>query len=1742
MKAISLFPIKAFLVGIVLFASSYSFGQISAPTASSTTTTAYTNGAPNNSIYMFCAPNQSVTNIASLTGTAPSGTAPFTFSWSLFNSATYSFDPYTTTTGTSSVITAIPTGGYFLSIKDAGGNPVGCYIAWAFNNFSNIDVANIPSSCAAFQLNGTASPVANFVYYNPPSVDQMLISATTTITVCFNATHTYVSDLGFYLVSPCGQTIPLSPNPGSIGQNNICNSGDNVNNLCFSNSTAADLNVCSATTPLTGTYGHYGVAPGTAINWVPLYGCDAAQGGWKVQIYDCIGADVGSLTHATITFTGMTPCGIKTISYNSGAISSAINDNSCTAASASQFVVPPVNPSPISLATPNTITSFQWTCNNPCVTIPNATTSLSPTISPVPTSATWFYLTAVDNMGCNHLVDSALFTPSCPCPISAVTKNILPCNSGPNTFDITGQVTFTNPPCTGQLIVTTCSGAQQVFNAPFTSPISYTLTGIVSDGTPGCTVTANFTNGPAGCTFSTATFTEPTPVLAVITDPAAVCASSTVDLTAAAVTAGSTAGGTFSYWTNAGGTTALGSPGAVTTSGTYYIRNTVGSCSDIKPVNVTVNPAPTVTVPANFSVCDGTAVPAPTLTSTPVGATYSWTNSNPAIGLGAGTTGSVPAFTATNSTASPITGVITVTPTLGSCPGTASSYTITVNPTPTIGVNNATICPGQTAILTATGGTGYVWDDLSTANPRNVSPIVASTYTVTGTVNGCSDTAIATVAIGGSITITVTSDTICVGGTAVLTASGAAGYTWFDGSTTNPLTISPTVTTSYLVTGSTSGCTGTATATVRVNPLAVANVPANDTVCNNGSIAGTAFTSTPAGGTFTWTNSNPSIGLVANGIGDIAAFTATNTTSSPVTATIAVTATANGCTGLPVTYTITVNPTPTVIVPADTTVCNGGTVVASNFTSTTTGASYTWTNSDPSIGLVASGTGNVPAFTAANITGSPVTATITVTPMANGCAGTPSTYHITVNPPPPAPTAAGVSVCANTPATLTATAPGGTYDWYNAASGGTLLAGNTATYTTPNIPSATTFYVQTTVGGCVSALTPVTVSIAAGLTVNAGADDTICFGGSTVLNVTPNGAGYTYSWTPAATLTPATAYNPTANPATTTSYTVKVTSAGGCIGYDTVTVFADPQINLAIAGLPASCHGSCDGQSIVIPNGGSGIYSTYAWSGGCTTPACNQCAGNDTVIVTDSWGCTATNNTTISEPTALTETHANTNASCFGVCDGTATVTPAGGTPAAAGYNYSWNTLPVAQTTATATGLCAGTYICTITDSHSCSVTATVIITEPTQVVLTPVANVTICNSGSTTISTSASGGNGGIYHYLWTPTNDTISNPVVSPAVTTVYTVNATDANGCPAASQTVTVTVNPPLAVATAGTAAICPGSTTPISATPSNGAGGSYTVSWLPVAGLDDPTSLTPNATPATTTTYTVTANDGCSPAVTNTVTVTVLPLPVPVFTANATSGCAPLCATFTDASTISSGSISGWGWDFNDGALATGSTAIHCFANPNQYTVTLTDTSAAGCIASVTYTNYITVNAIPHAVFTAPASTGIVVPVVPYTDQSTVQSGSITSWNWNFGETGSSSNTSHLQNPSHTFSEVGTYCAHLVVTSNNGCVDSTDVCIVIDPEFTFFVPNAFSPNGDGINDEFYGKGDFIHDFEMSIYDRWGNLLFFTDDIDKHWNGTANHGNEVAQMDTYVYVIKLKDNKDKKHQYIGSVTLVK
>jgi gliding motility-associated-like protein len=171
--------------------------------------------------------------------------------------------------------------------------------------------------------------------------------------------------------------------------------------------------------------------------------------------------------------------------------------------------------------------------------------------------------------------------------------------------------------------------------------------------------------------------------------------------------------------------------------------------------------------------------------------------------------------------------------------------------------------------------------------------------------------------------------------------------------------------------------------------------------------------------------------------------------------------------------------------------------------------------------------------------------------------------------------------------------------------------------------------------------------------------------------------------------------------------------------------------------------------------------------------------------------------------------------------------------------------------------------------------------------------------------------------------------------------------------------------------------------------------------------------------------------------------------------------------------------------------------------------------------------------PIADFIAdPAITSIYEPVVQFQNR-TINGDT---YQWDFGD----SATSAMVSPNHTYSEVGAYQIVLMTSTIHNCRDTATGIVRVEYGFSFYVPSAFTPNGDGINDYFQGFGSFLKDYEMSIFDRWGILVYKTTDYDKPWDGKLKNGE--VQNDVFVYRIKVVDQKDIPHTYIGKVTLIR
>ncbi len=715
---------------------------------------------------------------------------------------------------------------------------------------------------------------------------------------------------------------------------------------------------------------------------------------------------------------------------------------------------------------------------------------------------------------------------------------------------------------------------------------------------------------------------------------------------------------------------------------------------------------------------------------------------------------------------------------------------------------------------------------------------------------------------------------------------------------------------------------------------------------------------------------------------------------------------------------------------------------------------------------------------------------------------------------------------------------GYTYKW--TASNGTVISDPAIYNPTAVVSTATTFSVSIVSDkGCVGD-SSMTVSIdpamSASLTlspVSCGACD-----GKITATVSGGTTPYNYSWTSGCDKAACTELCQGA-------YTLTVTDKIGCIITKDTTLVAPPNFTAQTSIVQSIC-GLSNGSATVVATGGGGNFK-YEWNDKDKqdqATATNLPAGKYCVTVSDANNCKKIECVDIIDRPGFTATiSAVTKTSCFGVCDGTAEVAVTG---AYGPVSYSWNTNPNSQTSVKATGLCAEDYIVTIKDSVGCKDTLHVKIEQPTKVVLDPLPVVKLCIGSSATLNAVAHGGSGN-YKYIWTELPDTTASVSVSPTVSTDYHVSVRDGNGCVSDPLTIKVVVNPALQVTVSGKTKLCLGDSTKLTAVGSGGNSGPYTYTWAPaIATLSSSVTITPK----TTQTYTVTVKDECgTPAATDTIRVVVNAIPEIKFTADTTQGCDPLEVTFNaDSTKVQGGSIDDWKWDFGDGAKSDSRNPTHLFESKDGkttvYSVRLTVKSSSsinGCSSTVIKKDYIRVFPVPDANFEVPVSTSIVNPTVHFINTSV----RATSWDWDFGDSLSSpvNNVSTIYSPDHIYSEIGEYCVRLIAKNYGGCSDTTIRCIKIDPKFVLYIPNAFTPNGDDDNDVFFAKGEYITEFEMRIFDRWGMMVFYSDSIDRGWNGKINNTSaELCPNDVYVYQIRIKDNLNKGHKYVGKVTMLK
>jgi uncharacterized repeat protein (TIGR01451 family) len=852
-------------------------------------------------------------------------------------------------------------------------------------------------------------------------------------------------------------------------------------------------------------------------------------------------------------------------------------------------------------------------------------------------------------------------------------------------------------------------------------------------------------------------------------------------------------------------------------AGTYTVQATgPNGCTATAAAVVTDTP-PNMQAPANVTLCSGSSL-VTNFQGIP-GTTYNWTCSNPNINLPASGTGNIQRLVLSNIEQ---TAIIIVTPSVPGCEGIPRTFTVTVRPQPQATITGAThACPGESVVLTASGGDTYRWNNGNTNPVNTVTPTPnQNIYAVTVTgANGCSVVRIHTIRRGLSLQTTggvLVCNSQSTGSIDLNVVNGTAPFTflWSNGITSETLNNVPPG--RYFVTATdAAGCSGTSQAQIDTIPgltkTTIASCALSDTdtlFVSNGNYAYQLdWTHIPG------VNDPPYLSQVPPGVYTLTIFTQI------------------GCSA---TRTVTVTPgtAPTLTTTVTNVSCFLGTDgnIALNVAGGTPPFTYRWSNGTTS-------------SNATNLRSGDYFVTVRDN---NGCTATvqasvnqPTQLMLTVQNSP-------IVTCNGLNATVTGGVAPYQLMWSNGGSLPAVCGLVVGTYTVT----------ATDANGC-TATASRTFPNQSNLVINFTTNNVSCFGGSNgavLANVTGGSGSYILNWSNgvnASSISNLTAGN----------YTVTVQDIAGGTAVATATVTQPPQLLItAVQTTPAGCNNATGSASATVVGGIPGSYRWFNSSNATQTisvlPTVNNLsAGIYIVQVTDFNGCTATATVTIvSVNTQIVVTTTTTPAFCNGANDGSITVIVTGGTGGTTGYTYNWsNGVSTWSSNGGAiqnlSNVTAGIYNVTVTDANGCTATATATVTQPPPFSVNLTVTQTTCTGGGQ-IAVNVTGGQVP-FLYSWTG-GLSGTNPVNIPAGT--YTITVRDANDC---SSTATARIGniPGLQIQAAE---LCLPSAELEAVVNPNGA--PYTFNWAHLPGNNDPANIF-NLSPGT---YTVTATaaNGCS----------------------------------------------------------------------------------------------------------------------------------------------------------------------------------------------------------------------------------------------------------------------------------------
>lgn len=616
--------------------------------------------------------------------------------------------------------------------------------------------------------------------------------------------------------------------------------------------------------------------------------------------------------------------------------------------------------------------------------------------------------------------------------------------------------------------------------------------------------------------------------------------------------------------------------------------------------------------------------------------------------------------------------------------------------------------------------------------------------------------------------------------------------------------------------------------------------------------------------------------------------------------------------------------------------------------------------------------------------------------------------------------------------------------------------------------------------------------------------------GSATAVVTGGSPPYTFNWNSSPSQN-----TPTAVGLEPRTYRVEVTDTNGCKSRALVTIANNNPLDVSnTSSTPVTCNGGSDGTAQIIPVGSNGPF-TIEWDTNPTQTgqnAINLPGGNIDVLVTDATGCEQEATINVPQPPPINVPIVVVNPDC-GQANGTATVNATGGN---GGLTYEWNTNPI-QYAQTATGLAAGVYTVLVTDINGCNRSANVILADNFAPNATIQSQVPDCGQG---VGQATAVGTSGVapYSYSWN-TNPPQNTATAIGLSEGDYFVTVTDANGCvqiinvkidSVAPPTIELEITPTSCGASDGEAvASISGGTSP------------YTFIWSSSSNTTSvETGLSEGA-------YSLTVIDTSGCTGTEAFNVEQLPPESEITSSNV---CLGQESTFSFAT--NSGATN-WVWDFGDGTTSTDQSPVHTYGSSGDLEVTLQLTG--GCLPDLVSDT--------ASVYEPPMASFFIDPEIPTTrtEVSFIYNGSGgTQFLWDFDD----GETSNEVRPDHLFAIDGPYDIHLTVIDANGCVDTITQTIEVLLQPVIYLPNAFMPDGTPENSVFKGYGIGLTSAELSVFNRWGTLLYYSNDMNEilttGWDGSFN--GKPAQQGVYPYKIKTTFYNNNSFEKLGTVTLIR